>query len=253
MIPGRRAHWHAELARFAETAGNARVLQASGRLRRVVGLTLEAVGFEAALGERCWLRDRQGTNFEAEVVGFSGEVVYLMPTEPVHGLSPSARVYPDRRILDVPVGSEMLGRVIDGSGNPLDDKGPLRPSSRAPLMGISMNPLKREPIREALDTGVRAINSVLTVGRGQRLGLFAGSGVGKSTLLGMMTRYTAADVVVVGMIGERGREVREFIQSSLGPEGLARSVVVAAPADRAPLMRMRAAWLATAIAEYFRD
>lgn len=241
------------MRQFADASVDQPVLKPSGRLRRVVGLALEAVGVEASLGERCWLQDGAGRKLEAEVVGFAGETVYLMPTEPVHGLSPNARVYPERRILDIPVGSEMLGRVIDGSGQPLDGKGPLRPSGRAHLMGEPINPLKRELIRQPLDTGVRAINSLLTVGRGQRLGLFAGSGVGKSTLLGMMTRYTSADVVVVGLIGERGREVREFIESSLGPDGLARSVVIATPADRAPLMRMRGAWLATSIAEYFRD
>jgi flagellum-specific ATP synthase len=213
------------------------------------------VGFavEASLGERCWVRDGRGFEVEAEVVGFADDAVYLMPTEAVHGLSPAARVYPDGRALDVPVGPELLGRVLDGAGRPLDGKGPVNVSDRCPLMGRSINPLARRPIREPLDVGVRAINALLTVGRGQRLGLFAGSGVGKSTLLAMMTRFTSADVVVVGLIGERGREVNEFIETTLGPEGLRRAVIIATPADQAPLMRMRGAWLATAIAEYFRD
>ena len=248
-----REHWQGAINRFSRSIESTSPFKASGRLRRVVGLTLEAVGFEAALGERCWVRDRSGNRLEAEVVGFSGEIVYLMPTQPVRGLSPKARVYPERHILDVPVGPEMLGRVVDGSGNTLDDLGPLNPSHRANLLGEPINPLRREPIELPLDTGIRAINALFTVGRGQRLGLFAGSGVGKSTLLGMMTRYTAADVVVVGLVGERGREVREFIRSSLGEAGLARSIVVASPSDSVPLMRMRAAWLATTIAEYFRD
>jgi flagellum-specific ATP synthase len=151
------------------------------------------------------------------------------------------------------VGDELLGRVIDGSGHPLDGKGPLRTQERRPLTGRSINPLERTPIREPLDVGIRAINALLSVGRGQRLGLFAGSGVGKSVLLGMMTRYTSAEVVVVGLIGERGREVKEFVDHILGEEGLRRAVVVAVPADHAPLLRMRGAMLATSIAEYFRD
>ncbi|MFN2329070.1 MAG: flagellar protein export ATPase FliI [Chromatocurvus sp.] len=228
-------------------------LWATGRLRRVVGLTLEAVGVEAALGERCWVLPDRGPRLETEVVGFSDDSLFLMPVEEIRGLSPRARVVPAGMALDAPVGNRLLGRVIDGAGNPLDSLGPLLPDARSPLMGPLINPLDRHPIREPLDVGVRTINSLLTVGRGQRLGLFAGSGVGKSTLLGMMTRFTSADVVVVALIGERGREVRDFIENTLGPEGLRRAVIVATPADQAPLMRMRGAWLATAIAEHFRD
>ncbi|WP_175580187.1 flagellar protein export ATPase FliI [Kineobactrum sediminis] len=228
-------------------------LWASGRLRRVVGLTLEAVGVEAALGDRCWVILDDGRRLEAEVVGFADDSLYLMPVEEVRGLSPRARVVAAGKTLDAPVGWGLLGRVIDGAGQPLDSQGPLQVNARAPLMGQLMNPLNRRPIDEPLDVGVRSINALLTVGRGQRLGLFAGSGVGKSTLLGMMTRYTNADVVVVGLIGERGREVSDFITNTLGAEGLRRAVVVATPADQAPLMRMRGAWLATTIAEYFRD
>lgn len=176
-----------------------------------------------------------------------------MPTGDVHGLVPNARVVPTDRVCHAPVGNSLLGRVIDGAGQPLDGKGPLVDFTYAPLTGKQINPLLRAPIREPLDVGVRAINALLTVGRGQRMGLFAGSGVGKSVLLGMMTRYTNADVIVVGLIGERGREVKEFVENNLGPNGLARSVVVAAPADSPPLMRMHGAMLATTIAEYFRD
>ena len=230
-----------------------RSFEACGKLKRVVGLTLEAVGCQAALGDRCWLLDEHDRRREAEVVGFSGDSIFLMPIEDLSGLSPNARVLPGGKALDAPAGRSLLGRVLDGVGQPLDGLGPLRAESTTPLAGRIINPLQRQPIREPLDVGIRAINSLFTVGRGQRLGLFSGSGVGKSTLLGMMTRYTEADVIVVGLIGERGREVRDFVETTLGPEGMQRTVVIATPADRPPLMRMRGAWLATAVAEHFRD
>ena len=192
-------------------------------------------------------------DIEAEVVGFAGERLYLMPTSDIRGLYPNARVIPGQRMYEASVGNQLLGRVIDAAGKPLDGKGLLRCDSRMPLAGRPGNPLARWPIREPLDVGVSAINALLTVGRGQRLGLFAGSGVGKSILLGMMTRYTNADVIVVGLIGERGREVKDFVENILGEQGLSRAVVVASPADHSPLMRMHGAWLATTVAEYFRD
>ncbi len=176
-----------------------------------------------------------------------------MPTGEIRGLVPDARVIPTTEVYEARVGLSLLGRVLDGGGRPLDGKGPLGTTARVPLTGQPMNPLARRPISEPLDVGVRAINALLTVGRGQRMGLFAGSGVGKSVLLGMMTRYTNADIIVVGLIGERGREVKDFIDNILGKEGMARSVVVAAPADTSPLMRLHGAMLATSIAEYFRD
>lgn len=253
MSSARAQCWADNLRQRGEQARVGKTVQAYGTLRRVVGLTLEAVGVEASLGERCWVLDRNGRRLEAEVVGFAEESVYLMPTEEIRGLSPNARVLPGGGTLDAPVGRALMGRVIDGAGEPLDGRGPLRTESRTPLLGDIINPLERRPIREPLDVGVRAINALFTVGRGQRLGLFAGSGVGKSTLLGMMTRFTEADVIVVGLVGERGREVADFVESTLGEEGMRRAVVVASPADRAPLMRMRGAWLATAIAEHFRD
>ena len=228
-------------------------LRASGTLRRVVGLTLEAVGCEAPLGGRCLVTDTAGSELETEVVGFSGERLFLMPTGELHGVLPNARVVPTESGSDVAVGDALLGRVVDAAGRPLDGAGALETTARARLAGVPINPMMRAPIDEPLDVGVRAINALLTVGRGQRLGLFAGSGVGKSTLLGMMTRYTEADVIVVGLIGERGREVKEFVEQTLGPEGLRRAVVVATPADHPPLMRLRGAWYATAIAEHFRD
>lgn len=228
-------------------------LVVQGRLTRMVGLTLEAAGCRAAIGDRCRVVSAGRELVEAEVVGFSGDRLFLMPTGEPHGLSPNARVIPLGRSGDVAVGPALMGRILDGAGDPLDDGGPLLTKKRIPLKGRSINPLSRALITQPLDVGVRSINSFLTVGRGQRLGLFAPSGVGKSVLLGMMTRFTNADVIVVGLIGERGREVKEFIDQSLGKEGLGRSVVVATPADDPPLMRLHGALLATSIAEYFRD
>ncbi len=251
--PCRGPLWRAKLAGYREHAGQPARLVVEGRLTRMVGLTLEAIGSQAAIGARCMVVGPDDYEIEAEVVGFSGDRLFLMPIGDLQGLTPNARVIPTDRVAKAPVGEAMLGRVVDGAGNPLDGKGPLRTRTFAPLTGRSINPLSRSPIREPLDVGVRAINSLLTVGRGQRMGLFAGSGVGKSVLLGMMTRYTNADVIVVGLIGERGREVKEFVDNILGQEGLARSVVVATPADHTPLMRMHGAMLATSVAEYFRD
>lgn len=238
--------------RAAALAGPA-PLPVQGKLTRMVGLTLEAVGLPAVIGSRCLVRQPGLADIEAEVVGFAGDVMSLMPIDPVDGLGPNARVLPLRHGALAPVGPGLLGRVLDGAGRPLDGKGPIRAEAQVPLTGTPQNPLGRPPIREPLDVGVRSINALLTVGRGQRLGLFAGSGVGKSVLLGMMTRYTAADVVVVGLIGERGREVNEFVTSILGAEGLRKAVVVTAPADTTALQRLQGAMLATAIAEYFRD
>lgn len=224
-----------------------------GVLTRMVGLTLETIGCQAPIGARCDVISPTGKKVETEVVGFSGEKLYLMPTGHIHGLVPNSRVIPTAQSSAVSVGPELLGRVIDGRGRPLDSKGPLNTRHQMPLEGREMNPLSRTPIRESLDVGVRAINALTSIGRGQRMGLFAGSGVGKSVLLGMMTKFTNADVVVVGLIGERGREVREFVQEILGNDGLKKSVVVAAPADSSPLMRIHGAMQATSIAEYFRD
>ncbi len=247
--------WARRLLRYGERmVGPTPELLVEGHVTRMVGLTLEAVGVRTAIGGRCNLVLPEGRQVEAEVVGFSGDRFFLMPTGDIRGLAPNARVIPaGGGTLDAPAGMGLLGRVIDGAGRPLDGKGPLRTSARMPLNGEPINPLARNPIHERIDVGVRAINALLTVGRGQRMGLFAGSGVGKSVLLGMMTKFTDADVVVVGLIGERGREVKEFIENILGPAGLARSVVVAAPADSSPLLRMRGAAMATSIAEWFRD
>ncbi len=224
-----------------------------GVLRRTVGLAMEAEGCHAALGGRCDVVAADGRHVETEVVGFSGERLFLMPVADMRGVSPNARVIPVSGSPEAAVGDDLLGRVLDGRGNPLDGGKPLARGKTVSLMGESINPLKRQPIRAQLDVGIRSINSLLSVGRGQRMGLFAGSGVGKSMLLSMMTRNTEADVVVVGLVGERGREVQEFIDHSLGTEGMKRAVVVATPADDTPLMRLHGAWLTAAIAEYFRD
>lgn len=247
--------WHSKIKAHHERLENdlTDVVVIEGRVTRMVGLTLEAVGFHAPIGSRCEIQSMTGPAIEAEVVGFSGETLFLMPTSDIRGLVPNARVKPIRHDSQIPVGEELLGRVIDGAGKPLDGKGPLKAKHKMPLHGTATNPLARPPIRQHLDVGVRAINALLSIGRGQRMGLFAGSGVGKSVLLGMMTRFTEADVIVVGLIGERGREVKEFIEDILGEEGMSRAVVVASPADSSPLMRLHGAMLATSVAEYFRD
>ncbi len=245
--------WRERLSQCKERLGESRNLMLEGKITRMVGLTLEAVGCRAAIGGRVEVLGSDGGRIEAEVVGFSGESLYLMPTGDIRGLEQDARVVPTGRVCEAEVGYQLLGRVIDGAGLPLDGKGPILPDAHRPLTGQTFNPLARTPIREPLDVGVRAINALMSVGRGQRLGLFAGSGVGKSVLMGMMTKYTNADITVVGLIGERGREVKEFVENILGEEGMARAVVVAVPADHPPLRRMHGAMLATSIAEYFRD
>ncbi len=257
---------------------NSDPLEVRGRLTRAAGLVMEAVGLKLQVGARVTVVQSDIARLDAEVVGFSGERLFLMPVTEPQGIRPGAmavpfdalparprlnrRNHPMRRAEDrtrrVPLGDALLGRVLDPNGNPLDRSGALLgPDGNAcetrPMVRRTINSMDRAPVKSALDVGVRAINGLLTVGRGQRIGLFAGSGVGKSMLLGMMARYTSADVIVVGLIGERGREVKEFIDDILGAEGLRRAVVVAAPADTTPLVRMQGAAYATAIAEYFRD
>lgn len=225
---------------------------AAGKLTRVVGLTLEAIGCTAPVGSLCQVETMDGL-IEAEVVGFANDKLYLMPSEQLSGVLPGAKVLPMSQHQGIPVGMELLGRVIDGVGNPLDGLGDIITKDKAQFAATRLNPLARKPIKQPMDVGVRSINAMITVGQGQRMGLFAGSGVGKSVLLGMMTRGSSADVVVVGLIGERGREVKEFIDEILGQEGRARSVVIAAPADASPLMRLKGCETALTVAEYFRD
>lgn len=248
-------------------------LETRGTLTRLTGLVLEATGIRVPVGSQCQVQMNGQEPVLAEVVGFAGDTAYLMPAGDIHGLSSGASVMPAPAYVPalhlgaapveeagagvgallLPMGDGLLGRVVDSQGNPLDHAGPLAQVTAQPMDRSPINAMERDPVREPLDTGVRAINALLTVGRGQRLGLFAGSGVGKSVLLGMMARYTQADVIVVGLIGERGREVKEFVEDILGVQDRARAVVVAAPADAPPLLRMQGAAYATAIAEHFRD
>ncbi len=253
LQPHRSEVWLKRLKKYEPRIQEAEPLFVEGKLVRMVGLTMEAVGCHAPIGARCIVVAPNQPSVEAEVVGFSGDKLYLMPTGEMRGIVPNARVIPTNQMYQAPVGDALLGRVIDGAGKPLDGLGALNPETTVPIYGKHINPLARKPITEPLDVGVRSINALLTVGRGQRMGLFAGSGVGKSVLLGMMTRFTEADVIVVGLIGERGREVKEFIQNILGEQGMQRSVVVAAPADSPPVLRLQGAALATSIAEHFRD
>ena len=246
------------LQQMTSTISGLSRMTTTGRLLRATGLVLEAAGLKLPLGATCMVELEDGKSLAAtEVVGFTRETLYLMPYEDTAGLVPGARVWSDGATLSrqkvLPVGIGMLGRVVDARGEPLDNKGPLTDVHPVSLSAPILNPLQRAPIKETLDVGVRAINGMLTVGKGQRLGLFAGSGVGKSVLLGMMARFTEADVIVVGLIGERGREVKDFIEEVLGTEGLERAVVVAAPADNSPLLRLQGAAYATRLAEDYRD
>ncbi len=275
-LHARSRRWLQYMSDLQDYAAQPQPLQSVGTLLRVTGLVLEAAGIRVPVGSVCEIHSEDqapGTPVLAEVVGFNADRAFLMPTGELHGLSSGARVVPrpapvsppqwgvdnhpwrrsEDRGLHLPMGDGLLGRVVDSHGQPMDRLGPISNVRSEPMVRRPINAMDRDPVRTPLDTGVRAINALLTVGRGQRIGLFSGTGVGKSVLLGMMARYTAADVIVVGLIGERGREVKEFIEDILGDEGRARSVVVAAPADAPPLVRLQGANYATAIAEHYRD
>jgi flagellum-specific ATP synthase len=241
-----------DFSRAHRQLGELDPIRVSGRVTDVIGLVVEASGPGAAVGSLCHVHGLSGGVIPAEVVGFRTGRVLLMPLGELAGVAPGCRVVLARERPLVRVGDAMLGRVVDGLGQPLDRLGPIECDAEYPLYGQRLNPLERRPIREPLDLGIRALNALLTCGRGQRLGIFAGSGVGKSALLGMMARYTRADVNVIALVGERGREVREFVERDLG-DGLGHSVVVAATSDQPPLVRIRGAFLATAIAEHYRD
>lgn len=271
------AQWLAQLETAQLRVRSSEPLARSGRITKATGLVLEATGLVLPLGAACRIQVSKSLDHwaHAEVVGFEDEILYLMPYQEIMGLRPGALVLaiepltetpihlpkqaeietppPPALAQQLPVGAHLLGRVVDAAGQALDGLGSLEHGAKASLNAKLINPLERTPIRHPMDVGVRAINGLLSIGRGQRMGLFAGSGVGKSVLLGMMARYTEADVIVVGLIGERGREVKEFIEQNLGEQGLARAVVVAAPADVSPLLRLQGAVYATRIAEYFRD
>ncbi len=229
-------------------------VKVNGRVTRVVGLVMEGLGAGSSVGEFCHVYPKDdGEPIQCEVVGFSDGKILLMPLGEVRGIGPGSKIVAKRKSVAVSVGRKLLGRTLDALGNPIDGLGDIEVDTEYPLYSPPPNPLSRKRIERPLDVGVKAINGLLTVGKGQRIGIFAGSGVGKSVLLGMMARNTAADVNVIALIGERGREVKEFIEKDLGEEGLKRSVLIVATSDQPPLIRMRASMMATAVAEYFRD
>ncbi|MBW2623240.1 MAG: FliI/YscN family ATPase [Deltaproteobacteria bacterium] len=243
-----------DLNRYIDAADSAVPMCLEGRVVKMAGLIIESKGPVASVGDLCHIFTKPGSRpVEAEVVGFHEGHIQLMPLSNVAGLTPGNRIVPLGKTAAVEVGPNLLGRVLDGLGNPIDELGPIKGEELYPVYSQPGNPLLRARISEPVDLGIRAINALLTVGKGQRMGIFSGSGVGKSTLLSMMARYTRADVNVIALIGERGREVIEFIEKDLGPEGMKRSVVVAATSDQPALVRIRGAYVATAIAEYFRD
>ncbi|QWE27635.1 FliI/YscN family ATPase [Polynucleobacter sp. AP-Ainpum-60-G11] len=237
-----------------------------GKLKRVSGIVLEVEGLPMSIGTGATiLSELGGKTYDAECIGFNGAITYLMPIDTMEGISPGALVYPADTPFNsgsgytsnsigepLPIGESLLGRVVDGLGRPIDGKG-YGEKQFSPFIQRTLNPLDRTPIHEPLDVGIQAVNGLLTVGRGQRVGIFAGSGVGKSVLLGMLARNCVADVIVIGLVGERGREVREFCEDTLGPESFKRAVVVAAPADASPLARSKGASYATDVAIWFRD
>ena len=242
------------LAKYQRCVDTACTIQASGKVTNVVGLVIEAQGPLSRLGTVCDIYTKGDSHkITAEVLGFKDNKVLMMPLQEIRGIGPGCPIVARQQRAVIPVGPGLLGRVIDGLGNPIDNKGPIAVESEYPIYGTPVNPLTRKRISKPLDLGIRAINGLLSVGCGQRMGIFAGSGVGKSVLLGMIARKTAADVNVIALIGERGREVNEFIEKELGEKGLERSVIVVATSDHLPLIRMRGAFIATAIAEFFRD
>ncbi|MFZ5451889.1 MAG: FliI/YscN family ATPase [Thermodesulfobacteriota bacterium] len=250
MNPQSQIDWE----RLQGNLGEADPYSLTGRVQAMVGLVISSRGPQSAVGGVCRVElPPPRKPILAEVVGFRPQEVLLMPYGEVRGIRPQARVVLTDRQAAVPVGEGLLGRVIDGLGKPLDGRGPITHQAHYPLYSAQLNPCSRQSISQPVDVGIRAINGLLTMGKGQRIGIFAGSGVGKSTLMGMIARHTKSDISVIALIGERGREVKDFIEKDLGPEGLARSCVVAATSDSPPLVRLRGAYLATAIAEYFRD
>jgi len=243
-----------DLSRYRRLLESSDFIEYRGKVSKVVGLTIESDGPEVNIGELCKLSTTKGSEvIEAEVVGFRENKVLLMPLGDMKGIGPGSNVIATGTQLKVGVGKELVGRVLDGMGNPIDGKGALKIEKYYPVDNKPPHPLQRKRIRDPLPLGVKAIDGLLTVGKGQRIGIFAGSGVGKSTLLGMIARNTKADINVIALIGERGREVREFLEKDLGEDGLARTVVVVATSDQPALIRLKGAMLATAVAEYFRD
>ena len=241
------------LSKYKDIIAELDPIKNTGKVERVVGLTIESIGPDVHYGELCKIRLDRGQYLFAEVVGFNRNRVVLMPIGDMKGIVPGADVIAAGTALMVPVGDQLLGRVISGVGAPLDSRGEILTSEKYPVTSQPINPLERTVIDRPLSVGIRAIDGLNTVGRGQRIGIFSGSGVGKSTLIAMIARYTDADVNVVALIGERGREVKDFVEKELGPEGLKNTVVVVATSNQPAMMRIRGAYLAHAIAEYFRD
>jgi len=243
-----------DFAKYHRSLERVSPIKTYGKVSAITGLVVEGQGPAASIGEVCGIQPNGREKFmDAEVVGFKQGKIMLMPLESLQGLGPGCKIMSFGRKASVRVGKELLGRVLDGLGNPIDSKGVSNFEDEYPIYAETINPLERSRIKEPMDFGIRALDSLFTCGKGQRLGIFAGSGVGKSVLMGMIAKNTKADVNVIGLIGERGREVREFLEKNLGPEGLARSVVVVAASDMHPLIRMRAAYVATSVAEFFRD
>ena len=243
-----------EAQKFFEKLKNTETVRSLGRVEQLIGLVMEASGPSSSVGEICWVYNATGVHrIQAEVVGFRNDRILLMPLGELQGIGPGSLMVPTGKDFQVPVGRSLMGRVLDGLGRPLDQRGQLGAEAQVPVHREPPDPLRRSRITEALSTGVRSLDGLLTIGRGQRVGIFAGSGVGKSTLMGMVARDADADVNVIALVGERGREVRDFIDKDLGPRGLAKSVVIAATSDQPALIRRQGALVATAIAEWFRD
>lgn len=249
MTPDPQIDWEPYHRAVAAAAG----IRLEGRIAKVIGLIAEGSGPDVSIGSLCRISNEHGPDLLAEVVGFNEARVLLMPYGDTRGIRPGSRIGLVDTSPRADVGQGFLGRVVDGLGRPIDGKGPIAAEARYPLHGRPVNPMERAPIRQLMDVGIGAVNTMVPLGRGQRVAIMAGSGVGKSVLMGMMTRHTAADVTVIGLIGERGREVGDFVGQTLGPEGMRRAAVVAATSDAPPLVRMRGAYLATTLAEYFRD
>jgi len=244
-----------ELEKYLNALEKASTCLLKGKIYQAIGLTLEASGPRVKLGELCYIKTNYagGQMVPAEVVGFKDRKILLMPLGNLEGIGPGSELLATGTTLRVAVGMELKGRVLNGLGEIIDDKGRIKPELTYPVMNSPPNPLKRQRITQVLPVGIKAIDGLITVGKGQRMGILAGSGVGKSTLIGMIARNTEADINVIALIGERGREVREFLEKDLGEEGLAKSVVVVATSDQPALVRLKGAFVATSIAEYFRD
>jgi len=244
-----KINWHD----YMDTLNSLQPIQLAGKVVKVAGIIAEGHGPGLSVGSLCSVKDSQGLDVQAEVIGFKDKRVIIMPFGEMRGIKPGSRIVDISKKPTVPVGKAYLGRVIDGLGRPIDGKGLIKGAKEYPVYGNTLNPLKRKIISDAIDVGVRSINSLITMGKGQRIAIMSGSGVGKSVLMGMIAKNTDADVTVIGLIGERGREVREFVERSLGDDGLKKSIVIAATSDSPALVRIRGAYLATTIAEYFRD